>query len=356
MTRVAVDTSGCFVIQAGVARYIRGLLRGFRELQAPALELLELAWKVENFGYAQPRRLIRTVYRDVFWAKWAAPRLLRRSEVDLLHSTVGYYVRPPRGLKNIVTVHDLAFVRHPERFRKWQGWIGRANLRGIASAERLICISRFTADETMELLKIPATKIDVVYNGADFQADENTPEEKPTFDVPGEFFLFVGSLEPGKNLALLRSVYRQAEESGRRLPPLMIVGARWQGVPGEGAPPRDWHYLGRQPDAVLVYLYRRALALAFPSKYEGFGLPVVEAMALGCPVVCGPVASLPEVGGEAVLLAELTVETFGKALRQVSEDGELREEMRQRGAKQAAQFTWRKCAAGTLESYMRVKG
>ena len=150
---------------------------------------------------------------------------------------------------------------------------------------------------------------------------------------------------------LLKECYRLAREAGRPLPPLLIVGARWIGVPGEGAPPPDWHYLGRQPDDVLVHLYRRALALAFPSKYEGFGLPLVEAMTLGCPVVCGPVASLPEVGGDAVLLAKLEPRVFGAALERLAMDGELRADLRARGLKRARHFSWRKCARETAAVY-----
>src|SRR5215475_13738832 len=135
------------------------------------------------------------------------------------------------------------------------------------------------------------------------------------------------------------------------LPPLLIVGARWAGVGTEGSPPPGWQYLGRLPDAELVYLYRRALALVFPSKYEGFGLPVVEAMMLGCPVICSPVASLPEVGGNAALFTDLKPEDYLKAMRQVSREVSLRNELIEKGLAQAANFSWNKCAREMLEVY-----
>jgi len=131
---------------------------------------------------------------------------------------------------------------------------------------------------------------------------------------------------------------------------------RWAGVGTEGQPPAGWHYLGRQPDAVLVYLYRRALALAFPSKYEGFGLPLVEAMALGCPVICSPVASLPEVGGKAVLWSELTPEDYLKVLRDLASNAALRNDLVQAGRLQAARFTWENCAREVVEVYRSVCG
>ncbi|MBI3415077.1 MAG: glycosyltransferase family 4 protein [Verrucomicrobia bacterium] len=353
--RVAIDTNGCYTVQAGVARYIRGLLGGLRQLRGTDLEFFEFAWEVENFTYRQPQRALKTFYRELIWCRHVAPRLLTRHHADLLHSTTGYLITPPDQLPNVITVHDLAFLRFPKRFRPWQRWAGRRNLEKVATARRVICISQFTADEAIQLLGLSASKIEIVYNGCDFQSIEASPtESRPEFAVPSEFFLFVGSLEPGKNLSLLREIYAGAERTGKRLPPLMIVGARWEGVAGEGRPPADWHYLGRQPDETLIYLYRRALALVFPSKYEGFGLPVVEAMALGCPVLCGSVASLPEVGGEAALYAKLQTDEFGQAMLRLAGDETLRYEMAEKGREHVKKFNWHKCASETAAVYRQA--
>jgi len=179
----------------------------------------------------------------------------------------------------------------------------------------VVSISRFSADEAVELLGLNPKKIEVIYLGCEFY-NSNGPARtgQPDFRVPPEFFLFVGSLEPGKNLQLLKEVYRLAETKAKTLPPLLIIGARWEGVGSEGLPPKGWHYLGRQPDEILHYLYPRALALIFPSKYEGFGLPVIEAMSMKCPVVCSPVASLPEVAGDAALMSEQTPQSYFHAM------------------------------------------
>ena len=355
MMRVAIDTNGCYTIQTGVARYIRGILSGLRELRPPDLDYFEFAWEVENFAYCQPQRALKTFYRELIWCRHLAPRLLTRRRAALLHSTTGYLIAPPAHVPNVITVHDLAFLRFPKRFRFWQGWAGRRNLEKIATAQRVICISQFTADEAIQLLGLSPSKIEIVYNGCDFHPLETPPAEAiPEFAVPSEFFLFVGSLEPGKNLSLLREAYALAARQGNRLPPLMIVGARWEGVAGEGQPPMDWHYLGRQPDAVLVHLYRRALALVFPSKYEGFGLPVAEAMALGCPALCGPVASLPEVGGDAALYAELTADAFCQAMLRLAGDESLRREMTAKGREQVKKFSWKKCAEQTAAVYRQA--
>jgi glycosyltransferase involved in cell wall biosynthesis len=158
-------------------------------------------------------------------------------------------------------------------------------------------------------------------------------------------------LEPGKNLALLKRAYLQAESQGKLLPPLVIVGVRWQGVPGEGPPPKGWIYMGRQDDQVLVWLYRRALALVFPSIYEGFGLPVIEANALNCPVICSPVSSLPEIGGEGVMFTEMTHEAYLASMRKLAADPQARQSLIQAGRTNCLRFSWTRCAQQTVDIY-----
>ena len=353
MLRVAIDTNGLYTTRAGVARYIRGLLTGLRTL--PEVEIVEHAWEVENFEYRQPRRSWRTFYREVIWANFVGPGLLRSSGAQVYHATFGLYHRRLKEMPCVVTLHDLAVLRHPERFRRWHLSSSKRQLARLASADKIICISQFTADEAMALLGLPTSKLEVVYNGCDFSTGPAPLELQPMFVVPDEFFLFVGSLEPGKNLALLKQTYALAKSQGVALPPLLIVGARWSGVAGEGAPPSDWHYLGHQPDDVLMYLYRRARALVFPSKYEGFGLPVAEAMTLGCPVICSRVASLGEVGGAAPRYAEMTASAYLAAMCDLVSDSKLRGECIDEGRRQAVKFAWNRCALETFRVYQGVE-
>ena len=109
--RIALDTNGLFTTQAGVARYIRGLLKGFERAAVPQLNLSTLAWEVENYGYRQPQRALRTAYRDLIWSSFVAPARLRAAQADLLHSTVTCLVRVPTSVRHVVTVHDLAADR-----------------------------------------------------------------------------------------------------------------------------------------------------------------------------------------------------------------------------------------------------
>ena len=353
--RVGIDTNPLYVTQAGVARYVRGLLQGLASVQPEDCEWQPVAWEVENLAYAQPQRALKTMFRELIWARWLAPRALRRFGAELLHTTSASAPNRPHGTKHVVTLYDLALLRHPERFRRWQRFSGQRGLRQLHAADHVITISQFTADEAMRMLGLPASRLTPVLLGWDGVAESVPgPATPTTLPVSGEFYLFVGSLEPGKNLALLREVWSLAAAAGQSLPPLLIAGARWFGVPGEGAPPPGWHYLGHVSDAELDRLYRQALALVFPSKYEGFGLPVLEAMGRGCPVICSRVASLPEVAGDAAWWCELDAASYLAALRECARNASARAAHVQAGPAQARKFSWANCASETLSVYRKV--
>ncbi len=352
--RVTLDSSPLYTTRAGVARVVRGLLGGMSAAPGAGIELIPVAWEVENFGFEQPARAARTFYREAIWRHTAGPRLLRGSGAKVHHSPNGWFIPPPRGVGHLGTINDVALLRHPERFRPWHRWSGKRRLLQAHRFDLVTTISEFSRQEALELLKLDPDRVVTALIGCDFADPATTPAPAPWAEAPAEFFLFVGSLEPGKNLSLLRAVWLQAEAAGRPLPPLVVVGARWAGVAAEGAPPPGWVFLGHVPDARLVWLYGRALALLFPSKYEGFGLPIAEAMSLGCPALCARVASLPEVGGEAVLYVPLETEAWAHAVRQVAESAPLRADLAARGRARAPLFTWRSYAERVAALYRRL--
>lgn len=350
---VTIDTNSRYTTRAGTTRYLEGLLSGLKQLSDATLRIEELAWPIDNFAYRQPQRSMKTAYRELIWPWLIARSQLANSRPDIFHSPTGFFVSPPANMPHIVTLHDLAMFRHPERFRKWQRFSGPFRLRKLRHANHIIAISQFTADEAIKLLGISAHMISIIHHGCDFSPD--SPEQLPRgFATPSWFFLFVGSLEPGKNLRLLRECYMMAEKEGCNLPPLVVVGARWQGVEFEGHWPKSWIQAGRINDAELVYLYRRATALLFPSKYEGFGFPPLEAMTLGCPVVCSTSASLPEVVGSAALFSELTPPAFLHAMKCLLESATRRIELIDAGRERSAQFSWKKCAQETFSIYKTI--
>jgi glycosyltransferase involved in cell wall biosynthesis len=217
---------------------------------------------------------VRTLAADVLWY----PRL--RADADVLHCPT--FRGPFRAAQPlVVTVHDLAVLRHPEWFNRWTSTYSRIAVpRVVAAAARVITVSEFTKREVMSLLRVTEERIRVIPNGVE---DVFTPDGPR---AAGDYVLAVGTLEPRKNLARIA----QAVEGELR-----VVGARgW----GRVAPPPNVIWLGHVDDDELAALYRGARCLVYASLYEGYGIPVAEALACGCPVVTSRGSAMEELGGD----------------------------------------------------------
>ena len=239
----------------------------------------------------------------------------------------------------VVTFHDLAVLRHPETFNRWTRTYSRRLLpRVVRAATRVIAVSEFTKRELQELLDVPDEKLRVIPNavGRPFSADGEA--------AAGDYVLAVSTLEPRKNLPRLVEGYRRADLNGL---PLLVAGAAgWGSVRFEGDGVR---WLGEVQDEALARLYRGARAVAYVSLYEGFGLPVLEAMACGAPVVAGQNGALPEVaGGAAVLVDPLDPDAIAAGLNEAIE---RRDELRPLGLARARAFDWGKVARKTVAVY-----
>jgi glycosyltransferase involved in cell wall biosynthesis len=316
--KVGIDVSPLVQTQAGTARYVRAL--GHLET-LPGLELTRL-----SFG---GRSRASTVARDVWWYPHGLPHQARG--LDVLHCPT--FRGPVRSrVPVVVTVHDLAVLRHPETFNQWTRRYSRFAVPRVArAARRVIAVSEFTRREVVELLGVPDERIRVIPNavGAPFGPDG------PAAD--GEYVLAVGTLEPRKNLAA-------AQEAARRLEvELRVVGAHgWGKVRVDG-------WLGRVSDDELAALYRGARCLVYPSLYEGFGIPVLEAMACGTPVVTSAGGATEEVAdGAAVLVDPADPAAIAAG---IEEARARRDELRARGLRRASEFTWQRVAADTRAVY-----
>jgi len=262
-------------------------------------------------------------------------------------------------------VHDLAFLRMPElltpQSRRYYGQIHRA----VRNTERIIAVSERTRCDLVELVGAPPDRVEVVHEAADPRFRPPSAAEvaaaRQRFGLADEYFLFVGTREPRKNLGRLLEAYAALVDGAPDAPALAIAGrpgwladdlaARAEGF---GIGPRVRWLGGVGPDD-LVGLYGGAVAFVFPSLYEGFGLPVLEAMACGTPVVASTGGSLPEVAGDAALLVDpLDVPALRHALGRVWREAGLREELRGRGFARAAGFSWRAAAEQTLDVYRRA--
>ncbi|HET7567801.1 MAG TPA: glycosyltransferase family 1 protein [Gaiellaceae bacterium] len=319
--RVGVDVTPLRLTSAGTARYLRNLLARLE----PEHEVRRIA-----FGGAGRASVLA---RELVWY----PHLLGHVRgVDVLHCPTYYAPTAPR-VPLVVTVHDLAVWRRPEAFGAWtRRFVPLAVPRMLRRASRVIAVSEFTRRELVELVGLPEERIAVVPNAVE-------PEFGPEGDAAaGEYVLAVGTLEPRKNLPRLAEAARAAGHE------LRVVGERgWGDVPLAGV---TW--LGRVDDAELARLYRGALCLAYPSLYEGFGIPVLEAMACGTPVVTSRGGGTEEVAdGAAVLVDPLDAESIAAG---IGEAISRRAELREAGLARAAQFSWDDAARRTVELYREV--
>jgi glycosyltransferase involved in cell wall biosynthesis len=240
--------------------------------------------------------------------------------------------------------------------------------RAVESADGIIAVSENTRRDLAELLGVPTERVDVIYHAADERFrpldDQAAKEFCQEHDLPESFILWVGILEPRKNLeVLLRALTILRDKEKELHHKLVVAGAKgWLyentiKLVDELRLADDVIFFGTASVADLLLLYNGARLFVFPSLYEGFGLPPLEAMACGTPVVCSRTSSLPEVLGEAALYFDpLDAEALAEAIQRLAEDEGLRQELRQRGLEQAAKFSWQKTAEQTLAVYRRVYG
>ena len=318
---VALDVTPLEQTRAGTARYLESLLpRVEREVDVRRLR-----------GFARGKA--GTLWLDLAWYPHVLPRAARGA--DVLHCPT--YRGPVRSsVPLVVTVHDLAVFRLPEAFPPWTRTYSLLVVPRVVRAARIVAaVSEFTASEVESVLRIPRERIRVVPNAA----AESFTEDGPRAD--GDYVLAVGTLEPRKNLA-------RAIEAAKRLDlPLRVAGMEgWGGVEAEG-PGVTW--LGFASDDELARLYRGALCVVYPSLYEGFGIPVLEAMACGVPVVTSRGGATEEVaGGAAVLVDPHDVDSIADGIRDAIA---RRDELRAAGLRRARDYTWDASARLLLRAY-----
>ncbi|MES2268534.1 MAG: glycosyltransferase family 1 protein [Bacteroidota bacterium] len=259
--------------------------------------------------------------------------------------------------KQVVTIHDLVTVDHPEWFnKKFTIWYNYMLPILCKKATHIIAISEFTRQRLLELYRLPESKISMIYNGADLPLPvlDNAAMQLPF----KRYVLSLGSLEPRKNIPLLLNAW---EAILPKLPDdvgLIVVGANGNSKIFKDAGithiPNRVHFTGHVTDAYITQLYKNAMFFVYLSAYEGFGLPPLEAMALGTPVLAGNKTAMPEVVGEAGLLVDINSRSeCENALLRLVDDEKLRADLAAKGTEQCKKFDWHKTSTQTWDVLQR---
>ena len=366
--RFSVDAHAIGQRLTGNEVYIRSLLSGFAKLDQES-EFLAYVSAPDVNGWVPDRFQKRQVARNHYWRLgYDLAGCLRRDRPDLIH--VQYNAPLFCPVPSVVTVHDVSFIEHPEYFPRGRAWQLHWSTRNtVRRAAKIVTISEFSRQRIARAFGVDADEIVVTPLAAQehfrpMNRAQAAHRLRERFRIDRPFLLTVGDLQPRKNQLGLIRAFGELIAAMPQLPHVLVLAGQDTWFTGRV---RDEIRRGGLEDRVLVTgfvgerdladLYNAADLFVFPSFYEGFGLPVIEAMACGRAVVCSDAASLPEVADAAAILVDphSTAEIV-RALRDVLVDAELRQRLERHGLQRAKAFSWRETARKTLEVYYAVAG
>jgi glycosyltransferase involved in cell wall biosynthesis len=377
--RIGISTLMVQRGKTGVAQYLFGLLRGLQKQDCRhQFTLFVLREDQPLFDFAKPAVEVvvvsekyRPPVRNILWHQLWLPALVRRYQLDVLHVPSYRRLLGRRPCPLVATIHDLAPFRVPKKYDRKRMFYGRVVVRQLARRQdRIIAVSNNTAKDIVKFFGLGERRIQVVHNGIDHERFQPGSRSRAKawmaqrFGVQGPFFLYVARLEhPGKNHVPLIEAFNRFRMSGGDYWQLVFAGSDWHGAEairaGTDASPfrKDILSLGFVPDNELPELYRAADVFVYPSLYEGFGFPPLEAMACGCPVISSTRGSLGEVIEDAALTLDPDdIRDMAAQLKSLAADDATREILRARGIAHARKFDWCRAAGETLTVYEQAQG
>lgn len=374
--KIGIDYTAALKQSGGIGRYTRGLITSLAHLDrqnqytlltTPDSPLAELQTfhryaNIKHRVYPLPERWLTIAWHRFYLpipVEWFAGPL------DLFHSP-NFILPPTQRAKTLLTVHDLSFIRHPQgAVASLRNWLNQVVPRSLARADHILADSISTKQDLIEIFELDPTDITVVGAGVEARfrpitnpADLASVQQRYHLAPAEKFVLGLGTLEPRKNFTGLIAAFAQSPL--RETHHLVIAGGKgwlyddiFRAAQTSPVAARI-HLIGFVADEDLPALYSLADIFAFPSHYEGFGIPVIEAMACGTPVVCANNSSLPEVAGQSALQVTATdTVALAEALAQLAYNQSLREKVIQEGFRQAQKFTWSVAAERLLSVYQR---
>jgi glycosyltransferase involved in cell wall biosynthesis len=375
--RIGLSTSVIQRGQSGVGQYVLALVRALlTEAHQHEFTLYVLEDDQPLFAFAAGAMRIvpvseqyRPAVRNILWHQTQLPALARQHRLDVLHVPSYRRMLWRRPCALVATIHDLAPFRLPGKYDRWRMFYGRVVARRLAQRQdEIVTVSRMTAADIFRFFRVPTNRVTVIPNGLDHErftpgrAADAIRIISQRHGLRPPFFLYVARLEhPAKNHARLIAAFNRFKTQSPSPWQLVLCGGDWHGAAVihelvRNSPfAQDIRCTGFIPDTELPTWYRAASAFVYPSLFEGFGLPPLEAMACGCPVLASAIGAVGEVCGDAAALVNPEdVGDLAFQLARMAGDPALREQLRTAGLARAGQFDWRRTAAATLGIYERA--
>ncbi len=358
--------------KSGIGNYTRNLISNLRKIDGSNEYFLffnEIAGRREGkFHHVKSVVNFESHPLSEIWANTCLPYKLFRKDVNVFHSP--FLILPAWGTRCrlVITIYDMVVFKFPSLFpRKYSYFVKVMTTMALRRADKIIAISVSTKNDILEIFNIPEEKIEVIYGGADevFRKIDDRDlidSVQSKYSLDGPFILNVGTLEPRKNVARLIKAYEILQTRLTEKIKLVIAGGKgWLyddifKALSDSKVKDDIIILEKVEDSELPLLYNAASLFVYPALYEGFGLPVVEAMACGVPVVTSNVSSMPEIAeGAAVLVNPKNTVELADAMYETLMNGSLRDKLVKRGIERAGRFRWETTAKQTLEVYEAVE-
>jgi len=372
MLKIAIESNSMRPPRSGIGRYTWEITRRWeQDLDLGLFYFYGTSW-VTRWPDIMPPAIRSPSQGMVRWLKEHTPkgRELRHQldnaafHMHLLRHPVDVvfgpnYSAPKSRVPTVITFHDLSHIHYPETHPPARvAYLNQQLPKSVRQAAIILTDSEFSRQEIVQAFPEVESRIRVVYPGINLSA-ASVREEADLVQWletdPPPYFLFLATLEPRKNIGRLLAAYAALPACIRKEHPLYLAGSfGWREAEFSEVLKRlveggEVRILGFVPDALLPALYRHALALVYPSLYEGFGLPPIEAIAAGCPVLVSNVTAMPEVCGDAALYCDpLDVSSIMDGMRRLAEDADLRHRLSQAGPKHAAIYSWDRCGAEVL--------
>jgi glycosyltransferase involved in cell wall biosynthesis len=375
--RIGISTSVIQRGRSGVGQYVLALVRALcARGTTDEFTLFVLEDDLPLFAFARDTVRIVTVSetyrpaaRNILWHQMDLPSLVESLGLEVLHIPSYRRMLGRRPCALVATIHDLAPFRLPTKYDLLRTFYGRVIVRRLAHRQdQIVAVSRDTANDITRFFRVPSSRVTVIHNGVDHARFTPTGRREAAaliaqrHDLHPPFFLYVARLEhPAKNHARLIAAFNRFKMECPSPWQLVLCGADWNGaatirdIARRSPFAQDIKFPGFVADGDLATWYRAATVFVYPSLFEGFGLPPLEAMACGCPVLASANGAVGEVCGDAAATCDpLDVDDLTRQLRRLAQDEALRTQLRTAGMARAREFNWERSAAATREVYSRA--